>query len=63
MDVVEYSINLGVQHMIDISELAETYDVTPRAIRYYEELGLLKQQLRESDNDGSKTTIRVTGKA
>ena len=30
--------------MIDITELAQSYDVTTRTIRYYEELGLLKPE-------------------
>lgn len=30
--------------MIDITELAQSYNVTTRTIRYYEELGLLKPE-------------------
>ena len=30
--------------MVDISELAQSYHVTTRTIRYYEELGLLKPE-------------------
>lgn len=35
--------------MIDITELAQSYNVTTRTIRYYEELGLLKPE-RTSGN-------------
>lgn len=42
--MVEYSNNIEVLSVIDISRLAKTYDVTTRTIRYYEELGLLRPE-------------------
>ncbi|WML29622.1 MerR family DNA-binding transcriptional regulator [Neobacillus sp. OS1-32] len=39
---------MSEEHLFSISELAAMFDISSRTIRYYEEIGMLSSETRES---------------